>query len=119
MPKKSGIYNNYMDGIDFSQYKIIAYARKSKIEKKQKDEKDILSIEDQVKFLDGFAAKHNIKYVKVKGEQTPVRENISAYNPGIRPGFSKGVEMVLKGEADGGQHIIFQDYQETPKKVAL
>ncbi len=79
-----------MDNIDLKTLKILPYARKSKIDK---EDKKILSLEGQIKEINRYAERYNLKFLPI------IEENASAYSIG-RVGFSQLMSMIEKGKAD-------------------
>jgi DNA invertase Pin-like site-specific DNA recombinase len=71
--------------------KYILYARKSTEDKKRQ----VQSIDDQVKVLTELAKRVGLNVIDT------ITESKSAKDPDIRPGFSKMIEKIKKGEANG------------------
>jgi DNA invertase Pin-like site-specific DNA recombinase len=71
-------------------FKYILYARKSS----ESEDKQMASIDDQIKVLNDLAEKEGIEIIEI------INESRSAKAPG-RVGFNRMLEKISKGEADG------------------
>ena len=71
--------------------KYILYARKST----DTDDKQMQSLDDQVRIMTEIAHRNGLQIVKI------IRESMSAKTPGIRPGFAEMTEIIEDGRANG------------------
>ena len=77
--------------INETKLKYFLYARKSS----ESEDRQVQSIEDQVKVLTELAKRVGLNVIDT------ITESKSAKDPDIRPGFSKMIEKIKKGEANG------------------
>ena len=74
-----------------SEIKYVLYARKST----ESEDKQVQSIDDQLKLMTEYAQKHGLRIVQ------KLKESRSAKAPNRRPEFARMLEMIDNGEANG------------------